>query len=92
MQMATDDEIITEINKLREKFVAKGIELEVSEDALDWLTKIGFDVQYGARPLKRAIQKYIANPLAMKLLETEFVSGDMIKIDEKNGEFVFDKA
>jgi ATP-dependent Clp protease ATP-binding subunit ClpB len=81
-----------QLTKLREKFGSLNISLIVTPDALDWLSHIGYDAQYGARPLKRAIQKYIADPLAIKLLASDFVSGDTVKIDsdERSG-FIFVK-
>ena len=82
-----------QLEKLRQKLRQKGIEMEITEYALDWLAKIGYDVQYGARPLKRAIQKHIADPLSMKLLGSEFTSGDLLKIDaDERGGFVFTKG
>jgi ATP-dependent Clp protease ATP-binding subunit ClpB len=84
---------ILQIENLKAKTTKLGINLVISKDAVDWLTKIGYNVQYGARPLKRVIQKYIADPLALKLLSTDFKSGDTIKIvADKNGKFVFTKA
>ncbi len=81
-----------QIERLREKLMQKGIKMEISEDALDWISKLGYDNKYGARPLKRAIQKYIADPLAIKLLGSEFLSGETIKINCNDcGQFVFSK-
>ena len=54
--------------------------LKVSDEAKDWLANIGYDVTYGARPLKRTIQKYLVNPLSQELLAGNFVSGDTIKV------------
>jgi ATP-dependent Clp protease ATP-binding subunit ClpB len=54
--------------------------LEVSDEAKDWLANLGYDVTYGARPLKRTIQKYLVNPLSQELLAGNFVNGDTIKI------------
>jgi len=59
----------------------KEIALNVSEDAKDWLAQIGYDVTYGARPLKRVIQKYLVNPLSQELLAGKFVDGDTIKVN-----------
>lgn len=82
-----------QLSKLRGKLKKSGMELEISEDALEWLTKLGFDIQFGARPLKRAVQKYITDTLAVKLLSGEFVSGDKIIVETDNsGKFVFSKA
>jgi ATP-dependent Clp protease ATP-binding subunit ClpB len=84
---------ILQIDNLKAKTTKLGINLVISKDAVDWLTKIGYNIQYGARPLKRVIQKYIADPLALKLLSNDFKSGDTIKIvADKNGKFVFTKA
>lgn len=82
-----------QLNLLREKMSKLGIKLEVTQKAIDWLVKLGYNLQYGARPLKRVIQKHIADPLALKLLSSDFVSGDLIKIiADDNGKFVFTKA
>jgi ATP-dependent Clp protease ATP-binding subunit ClpB len=90
----------TEIKKIAELQLArlgkmlklKNIAYEVSDSALEWLSNIGFDPQFGARLLKRAIQKYITDPLSVKLLSGEFSSGDKIYIDcSENGKFIFSK-
>ncbi|MBM2815516.1 MAG: hypothetical protein HW421_2278 [Ignavibacteria bacterium] len=76
--------------RLTSKLSANGIELQIDDNALEWLTKIGFDPQYGARPLKRAIQKYLADPLSKKLLASEITSGDTVIISSSDtGEFIF---
>ena len=59
----------------------KEITLNVSDDAKDWLAQLGYDVTYGARPLKRVIQKYLINPLSQELLSGNFVDGDTIKVN-----------
>ena len=67
--------------------------LAVDNDVKDWLGKLGFDIQFGARPLKRTIQKYITNPLSEKLLSGEILPGDAIHAKMKNeGEIEFEKA
>jgi ATP-dependent Clp protease ATP-binding subunit ClpB len=73
-----------QLDKLAAKLRIEGIAIDVSDDALDWIARIGYDVQFGARPLRRAIQKYVADPLAMKLLGGEFGSGDSIRMDVSN--------
>jgi ATP-dependent Clp protease ATP-binding subunit ClpA len=55
------------------------------------LAKEGYDPQFGARPLKRAIQEQVLNPLSMRLLEGEFKPGDKIKVTGKGDELVFEK-
>jgi ATP-dependent Clp protease ATP-binding subunit ClpB len=77
---------------LKEKLKKLGMDLKITDRALDWLSTIGYDVQFGARPLKRAIQKHIEDPLALKLLSNEFIAGDTVKIDSSdNGVFLFTK-
>jgi len=67
-----------------------GITLEVTEDARDWLGQSGFDPTFGARPLKRIIQKQIIDPLATKLLAGDFLPGDTIEVDHnERGQYVF---
>jgi len=56
------------------------------------LAEAGWDPTYGARPLKRAIQRLLENPLALRLLEGEFAEGDTIRVDAGDGELVFEKA
>jgi ATP-dependent Clp protease ATP-binding subunit ClpB len=58
----------------------KEITLAVSDEAKDWLAQLGYDVTYGARPLKRVIQKYLVNPLSQELLAGNFGDGDTIKV------------
>jgi ATP-dependent Clp protease ATP-binding subunit ClpB len=67
----------------------RGINLEITRKALDFLAEEGYDPQFGARPLKRAIQKYILNPLSVKLLSGDYTGSANLKLDIKNGEPVF---
>jgi ATP-dependent Clp protease ATP-binding subunit ClpB len=66
------------------------LRLEISDAAIDWLGNAGFDPVYGARPLKRAIQQQLENPLARQLLEGRFQVGDTVKVDVQGGQLVFD--
>ena len=69
------------------------ITLEFDDEAIEWVGKIGYDPQYGARPLKRAIQRSIADPLALKILAGEFGAGDTIRVMVKeNGQIMFTSA
>ncbi|TAL70059.1 MAG: AAA family ATPase [Bacteroidetes bacterium] len=83
---------LLQMNGLKSKLNKLDIKLEISEDALDWLTRIGYDTQFGARPLKRALQKHITDALALKLLESEFTAGDTIKINTNDKGFEFTKV
>jgi ATP-dependent Clp protease ATP-binding subunit ClpB len=76
---------------LRDRLGARDMGLEITERALDKLAQAGFDPVYGARPLKRAIQHSIENPLAQEILAGKFGSGDMVVVDQKDGAFVFER-
>jgi ATP-dependent Clp protease ATP-binding subunit ClpB len=82
-----------QFNYLRERLQDRHMDVEVTDAALDKLGEAGFDPVYGARPLKRAIQHLVENPLSRSLLGGEFVPGDVIQVDvDANGEFTFGKA
>ncbi|HXX35582.1 MAG TPA: ATP-dependent chaperone ClpB [Thermodesulfobacteriota bacterium] len=80
-----------QVKKLEERLSEKRIQLKMTEKAKEWLAKEGFDPAYGARPLKRVIQKEIQDKLAMKLLEGKFKEGNIITadLDDRKGELVF---
>jgi ATP-dependent Clp protease ATP-binding subunit ClpB len=61
------------------------IELELTDAARRWLGRVGYDPVYGARPLKRAVQRYLQDPLAEKLLAGEVPDGSTVRIDEGDG-------
>ncbi len=77
-----------QLDSLRLRLGDRRIELSVSDEALDLLAEAGFDPVYGARPLKRAIQRELADPLAYRLLSGEFGEGDTVTVDAKEGELV----
>ena len=77
---------------LAKRLADRGIKIEISDSALDLLGNAGFDPVYGARPLKRAIQSQLENPLAKQILDNTFVSGDTIVVDNFNGHLQFRKA
>ncbi|HWS40246.1 MAG TPA: ATP-dependent chaperone ClpB [Arenimonas sp.] len=74
---------------LAKRLAERGMKLELSERALDLIGVSGFDPVYGARPLKRAIQQLLENPLANKILEGAFVSGDVIHVDADGSGLLF---
>jgi len=91
-----DKSQIREIARLQTNYLAKRlqerqIDLEISDGALMLLGNVGFDPVYGARPLKRAIQTQLENPLAQKILAGEFVGGDTIRVDAEGGKLTFHK-
>jgi ATP-dependent Clp protease ATP-binding subunit ClpB len=76
------------VGRVRER----GIEVELSGDARTLLGNLGYDPTYGARPLKRVIQRQLVDKLALKLLEGEFREGDTVLVDAADGELAFEKA
>ena len=94
---ALDKEQLAEIaelqlERLRARLAERKLSLELTDAAKDVLAEAGWDPTYGARPLKRALQRLVENPLAQRLLEGEFAEGDVIRIDAQNGELVFERA
>lgn len=81
-----------QLNRLRQRIQEREMDIELSSDAMNKLVAVGYDPVYGARPLKRAIQQEIENPLSLKLLAGDFVAGDIIKIDVgSDDQLTFDK-
>jgi ATP-dependent Clp protease ATP-binding subunit ClpB len=81
-----------QLARVRERVAERGISLAITEAAKEQLAEAGWDPQYGARPLKRAIQRMLENPLALRLLEGEFGEGDSVLVDAGEGELLFSKA
>ncbi|HEU4709047.1 MAG TPA: AAA family ATPase, partial [Methylophilaceae bacterium] len=81
-----------QIRNLEKRLAAMEMHLEVTDAALAEIANAGFDPVYGARPLKRAIQSEIENPLAREILAGTFAAKDTIKVDYKGGRMVFSKA
>jgi ATP-dependent Clp protease ATP-binding subunit ClpB len=81
-----------QLARLRDRLAERGLSLELTDAAKEHLADAGWDPTYGARPLKRAIQRLVENPLALRLLEGDFTEGDTVRVDVKDGELVFDKA
>jgi len=78
-----------QVRIIAERLETAGMGLELTTEALDFLGNVGFDPVYGARPLKRALQQYLENPLAEKILDGSFGPGDTIQVDVEDGELVF---
>ena len=81
-----------QVEHLAGRLLEKGIVIELTDDARTLLGNLGYDPTYGARPLKRVIQKQLIDKLARQLLEGEFADGDTVKVDAAGGELVFEKA
>ena len=80
-----------QLEKLKKRLAQQQLTLDVDSAAKKLLASEGYDPQFGARPLKRAVQEHILNPLSMRLLEGEFKPGDKIKVTVKDDELVFSK-
>ena len=81
-----------QISRLRKRLQEHDMDIVLSDEAMTQLVAVGYDPVYGARPLKRAIQQAIENPLSVKLLSGEFVAGDTIKVDvDAEDKLTFDK-
>jgi ATP-dependent Clp protease ATP-binding subunit ClpB len=77
--------VLLQVRSLQKRLEQNGIHFEMTDEVADWLGTVGFDPQFGARPLKRAIQRHITDPLSLKILAGEFVAGDRIvaRLDER---------
>jgi ATP-dependent Clp protease ATP-binding subunit ClpB len=81
-----------QLERLRDRLAERRLSIELTEAAKELVADAGWDPAYGARPLKRSIQRLVENPLALRLLEGEFAEGDTIRVDARGGELVFEKA
>jgi len=83
------DLLIANINK---RLAEKNISIELSEEAKKHLVKLGYEPAYGARPLKRTLQRYLENPLAEKIIKGEIKEGDRVRVEYENGNLVFERV
>ncbi|TML01490.1 MAG: AAA family ATPase, partial [Actinobacteria bacterium] len=81
-----------QVERLVARVRERGIEVELTDDARTLLGNLGYDPTYGARPLKRVIQKRLVDPLALAILQGEFREGDTVRADARDGELVLEKA
>jgi ATP-dependent Clp protease ATP-binding subunit ClpB len=84
--------VAMQLTRLNERLAERGITLELSDGARELIAEAGWDPAYGARPLKRAIQRLLENPLALALLEGEFSDGDTVRAYAELGEIRFARA
>ena len=77
---------------LERRLTARGIELELTDQAKELIGNLGYDPTYGARPLRRVIQKQLVDKLALKMLDGEFGPGDRVLVDAADGELVFERT
>jgi ATP-dependent Clp protease ATP-binding subunit ClpB len=78
-----------QLKRLRQNLAARKLTLDITDGAKALLAQAGYDPVYGARPLKRTIQRLIQDPLAVKILAGEFKEGDRVKIDVEDDELSF---
>ena len=77
---------------MAKRLIPREIVLDVDKSALDYIGDVGYDPVYGARPLKRAIQDILENPLSKALLSGQFVNGDHISVSYENEQITFKKT
>jgi ATP-dependent Clp protease ATP-binding subunit ClpB len=81
-----------QVDQLTKRVEERGITVELTDDARTLLGNLGYDPTYGARPLKRVIQRQLVDKLALRLLEGEFGEGDVVRVDAAEGELVFERV
>jgi ATP-dependent Clp protease ATP-binding subunit ClpB len=81
-----------QIARVVDRVAQKGIAIELTEDAKTLIGNLGYDPAYGARPLKRVIQKELVDKLALALLRGEFAAGDVVRVDARDGVLAFERA
>ena len=81
-----------QLERLRARLAERGIRLDLTDEAKQVLADAGWDPTYGARPLKRAIQRMLENPFALRLLEGDFGDGDTVRVDSHDGELAFERV
>jgi ATP-dependent Clp protease ATP-binding subunit ClpB len=86
------DIVELQLGRLRGRLAERGLSLDLTDAAKQLVAEAGWDPTYGARPLKRALQRLVENPLALRLLEGDFEEGDTVRVDGSGGDLEFEKA
>jgi ATP-dependent Clp protease ATP-binding subunit ClpC len=81
-----------QMKEIQERLLEQGLTVSLSSAARTWLANEGYEEQFGARPLRRALQRHVESPLSVQLLKGDLVSGDHVLIDESDGKLVFQKG
>jgi len=84
--------VLIQLEGLRKRLAERHIGIELTDAAVEHLAHVGYDPTFGARPLKRAVQRYIQDPLAMRVLKGEFLPGEVVKVTAGKDELRFGKA
>jgi len=85
------DIIEIQIKRIKQYLKNRKIDIVLTEQAKEYLARIGYDPVYGARPLRRILQKEILDSLAIKLIEGVFKEGDTVEVDFKDGKIIFER-
>jgi ATP-dependent Clp protease ATP-binding subunit ClpC len=80
-----------QMQEVRNRLKEHGLSVELTQAARLWLAKAGFDPNFGARPLRRALQKFVESPLSISLLSGEFKQGDTVLVNLENEKIIFTK-
>ncbi len=86
------DIIEIQIKRIKQYLKHKKIDIVLTEEAKEYIARIGYDPVFGARPLRRVLQKEILDPLAIKLIDSTFKEGDTVEVNYKDGKIVFEKV
>ncbi len=85
--------VVLQMKEIQTRLQENGLKVEMTPAAQEWLAQAGYDQAFGARPLRRALQKHVESPLSLRLLSGEFTSGDTVQVDVNDKqEVVFHKA
>ncbi|MBN1966297.1 MAG: AAA family ATPase [Anaerolineae bacterium] len=86
------EQIVTlQMQDIAKRLAEQGLAVELNETARRWLAEQGFDPQFGARPLRRALQRFVESPLSVQLLKGEFARGDLVIVDAEDGSVTFER-
>ena len=81
--------VLLQIKSVQKMLAENGVELEMTDAALNFLSQVGYDPEFGARPVKRAIQRYLLNDLSKQILAEKITKDNQIVIDVKDDHIVF---
>ncbi len=85
------DIVDLQMREIRERLEDQGLAVSLTPEAREWLANEGYEEQFGARPLRRALQRHVESPLSVRLLAGDFVSGDHVLIQEVDGKLDFER-
>jgi ATP-dependent Clp protease ATP-binding subunit ClpB len=81
-----------QLGRIEERLATRNLRIQVTSAAKDWLAEVGFDPEYGARPLKRALQRYLEDELARRVIGGEVGPGDLVRVDCGVGRLSFERV